>query len=33
MIQKLPTHGFLWKKAEDITPEIIDNFVKKDMKG
>ena len=21
MIQKLPTHGFLWKEAEDFTPE------------
>ena len=33
MIQKLPTHGFLWKKAEDFTPERIDKLVKKDMKG
>ena len=24
MIQKLPTHGFLWKKAEDFTPEKIE---------
>ena len=24
MIQKLPTHGFLWKKGEDFTPEKID---------
>ena len=21
MVQKLPTHGFLWKEAEDVTPE------------
>ena len=29
MIQTLPTHGFLWKKAEDFTPEKIDEIVKK----
>ena len=29
MIQTLPTHGFLWKKAEDFTPEKIDELVKK----
>ena len=29
MIQNLPTHGFLWKKAEDFTPEKIDKLVKK----
>ena len=29
MIQKLSTHGFLLKKAEDIIPEKIDNLVKK----
>ena len=33
MIQNLPTPGFLWKKTEDFTPEKIDKFVKKDMKG
>ena len=33
MIQKLPTHGFLWEKAEDFTPEKIDKLVKKDKKG
>ena len=33
MIQKLPTHGFLWKKVEDIIPEKIDNLVQNDMKG
>ena len=33
MIQKLPTHGFLWKKAEGFTPEKFDELVKKDMKG
>ena len=33
MIQKLPTHGFSWEKEEDFTPEKIDKFVKKDMKG
>ena len=30
MIQKLLTYGFLWKKAEDLTPEKIDELVKKD---
>ena len=29
MIQKLQTHRFLWKKAEDFTPEKIDKLVKK----
>ena len=29
MIQNLPTHRFLWKKAEDFTPEKIDELVKK----
>ena len=29
MIQTLPTHEFLWKKAEDFTPEKIDELVKK----
>ena len=33
MIKNLPTHGFLWKKAEDFTSEKIDELVKKDMKG
>ena len=33
MIQKLPTHEFLWKKAEDFTSEKIDEPVKKDIKG
>ena len=33
MIQKLLTHGFLWKRAEDFTPEVIDELVRKDMKG
>ena len=33
MIQNLSAHGFLWKKAEDFTPEKIDELVKKDMKG
>ena len=33
MIQKLLTYGFLWKKAEDLTPEKIDELVKKDTKG
>ena len=33
MIQKLPTHGFLWKKGEDFTPEKIDKLVKKDKRG
>ena len=27
MIQKLPTHGFSWGKAEDFTPEKIDKLV------
>ena len=33
MVQNLPTHRFLWKKAEDFTPEKIDELVKKDNKG
>ena len=33
MIQKLPTHGFSWEKAEDFTPKKIDKLVKKDKKG
>ena len=30
MVEKLPTYVFLWKKAEDFTPEKIDELVKKD---
>ena len=30
MAQKLPTHGFLWKEAEDFTPEKIDELDKID---
>ena len=30
MVQQLPTHAFLWKEAEDFTPEKIDELVKKD---
>ena len=33
MVQNLPTHRFLWKKAEDFTPEKIDELVKKDRRG
>ena len=33
MIQNLSTHAFLWKKAEDFTPDKIDELVKKDMTG
>ena len=33
MVQNLPTHGFLWKEAEDFTPEKIDELVKKDKRG
>ena len=33
MIQKLPTRGFLWKEAEDLTPEKIDELIKKDKRG
>ena len=33
MVQSLPTHGFLWKEAEDFTPEKIDELVKKDERG
>ena len=29
MVQKLPTHGFLWKETEDFTSEDIDEIVKK----
>ena len=30
MVQKLPTHGFLWKEAENFTPEKINELVQKD---
>ena len=33
MVQNLPTHGFKWNKAEDFTPEKIDELVKKEEKG
>ena len=33
MVQKLPTHTFLWKKIEDFTPEKIDELAKKDKGG
>ena len=33
MIQKLPTRGFLWKEAEDLTTEKIDELIKKDKRG
>ena len=33
MIRNLPTHGFLWKKGEDFTPEKIDELVKRDKRG
>ena len=29
MVQKLPTHGFLWKEAEDFSPEETDELAKK----
>ena len=29
MVQKLPTHRFLWKEAEDFTPEETDELAKK----
>ena len=32
MVQNLPTHGFLWKDAEDFTSEKIDELVKKDKR-
>ena len=32
-VQNLPTHGFLWKKAEDVTPEKIGELVKKGKRG
>ena len=33
VVQKLPTHGFLWKKVEDFASEKIDKPAKKDMRG
>ena len=33
MVQNLPTHRFLWKKADNFTPEKIDELVKKDKRG
>ena len=33
MIQNLPTHIFLWKKAEGLTPEKTDELVKKDKRA
>ena len=33
MIQKLPVHGFAWKKVNDFTPEKIDKLVKECKKG
>ena len=33
MVQNLPTHRLLWKKAEEFTPEKIDELVKKDKRG
>ena len=32
-MDNLPTHRFLWKVAEDFTPEKLDEFVKKDKRG
>ena len=33
MVQKLPTHGFSWKRAEARNPEKIDELVKKGKRG
>ena len=33
MVQKLPTHEFLWREAEKFTPEKIDKLFKKDKRG
>ena len=33
MVQNLPIHGILWKDAEDVTTEKIDELVKKDKRG
>ena len=32
MVQKLPTHRFLWKEAEEYAPEKINEIVKKDKR-
>ena len=32
MINKLPTHGFLWKMRKDFTTKKIDELVKKDKR-
>ena len=32
MVQNLPTHRLLWKKAENFTPEKTDELVKKDKR-
>ena len=29
MVQNLPKYGFLWKEAEDFTPQEIDELIKK----
>ena len=33
MINNLLTHGFLWRRVDDFTPEKIDELVKKDKRG
>ena len=33
MLKKLPTHGFLWKKAEEFTSEKIDGLFKRGKRG
>ena len=33
VVDNLPTHGFLWKKGEDLTTEKINKVVKKDQRG
>ena len=32
MVQKLPSHVFLWKKAENFTPEKKDELVRKEKR-
>ena len=32
MIQNLPTHGFKWKKWEEVNPEKIDELLKNDRR-
>ena len=32
MVQNLPTHSLIWKKAEDFTPEKVYQLVKKDKR-